>query len=261
MGNVQETDQYDPFGSGTGSALTRYDFTGRERDPDTGLIYSRARWYDPTQGRFLSQDPEGPAAGLDLYTYVRDYPVGYTDPFGLMPSAGAAPAPAPAPIPLPVPAAGAGAGTAAAGAATGVEGAATGAGAAGGVGLLGTVGLGVCAFVAGVGVGLAIGQIPTGGGKNVNDRVQDFFTDTIWGRPESEVQPVPVPIPQTQTKPCPPGKEADCQAKFEADNDVCRSLPNRTKRQKAIRSRCWNSAVQRLGACRQNLPLPPLITW
>ena len=28
-----------------------------------GLIYYRARWYDPAQGRFLSEDPLGLAGG------------------------------------------------------------------------------------------------------------------------------------------------------------------------------------------------------
>ncbi|HEY6330282.1 MAG TPA: RHS repeat-associated core domain-containing protein, partial [Blastocatellia bacterium] len=83
MGNVQETDQYDPFGGGTGSSLSRYDFTGRERDPDTGLIYSRARWYDPSQGRFISQDPIGMAGGLNRYSYGANNPVSFSDPSGL----------------------------------------------------------------------------------------------------------------------------------------------------------------------------------
>ncbi|HEV3467848.1 MAG TPA: hypothetical protein VG148_00895 [Pyrinomonadaceae bacterium] len=37
--------QYETLGASTGSALTRYGYTGRERDDQTGLIYYRARWY------------------------------------------------------------------------------------------------------------------------------------------------------------------------------------------------------------------------
>jgi RHS repeat-associated protein len=34
-----------------------YTFTGREFDPETGLYYYRARYYDPSIGRFLQEDP------------------------------------------------------------------------------------------------------------------------------------------------------------------------------------------------------------
>jgi RHS repeat-associated protein len=47
---VVERTQYEAFGQSSGSALTRYGFTGRERDNSTGLIYYRARWYDPQLG-------------------------------------------------------------------------------------------------------------------------------------------------------------------------------------------------------------------
>lgn len=62
-GNVVEQQQYDSFGNSPGSNLTRYGYTGRERDPDTGLSYYRARWYEPQTGRFISEDPMGLAAG------------------------------------------------------------------------------------------------------------------------------------------------------------------------------------------------------
>jgi RHS repeat-associated protein len=38
-------------------------FTGREWDPETGLSYFRARYYDPRLGRFISEDPIGLAGG------------------------------------------------------------------------------------------------------------------------------------------------------------------------------------------------------
>ena len=82
-GNVVEQEQYDPFGGGSGSALTRYDYTGRERDPDTGLIFYRARWYDPSQGRFITQDPIGVAGGLNTYLYAGDDPADLIDALGL----------------------------------------------------------------------------------------------------------------------------------------------------------------------------------
>ena len=62
-------------------------FTGEQRDADSGLCYLRARYYDPSIGRFLSQDP---LPGGNLYAYVGNSPVNFTDPSGLcVPAAGA----------------------------------------------------------------------------------------------------------------------------------------------------------------------------
>lgn len=83
-GNVVERTQYEPFGASAGSALTRYGFTGRERDPLTGLLYYRARWYDSRQGRFLSEDPiEFDGGGANFYAYTDNDPVNSNDPLGL----------------------------------------------------------------------------------------------------------------------------------------------------------------------------------
>ncbi|MEM7089913.1 MAG: RHS repeat-associated core domain-containing protein [Pseudomonadota bacterium] len=62
----------------------RYGYTGREHDPETGLIYYRARHYDPATGQFIQRDPIGFAAGdLNLYAYVWNDPYNWTDPSGL----------------------------------------------------------------------------------------------------------------------------------------------------------------------------------
>ena len=74
---------YDAFGDSSASSLTRYDYTGRERDPDTGLLYYRARWYDPQVGRFISEDPAEFAGGRNWYSYVSNNPANFTDPLGL----------------------------------------------------------------------------------------------------------------------------------------------------------------------------------
>ncbi len=62
-------------------------FTGREWDPETGLYYYRARYYDPKIGRFISEDPLPLRARkpreLDAYAYVANNPVNYSDPTGL----------------------------------------------------------------------------------------------------------------------------------------------------------------------------------
>ncbi|MGH7887625.1 MAG: RHS repeat-associated core domain-containing protein, partial [Candidatus Binatia bacterium] len=82
-GVLVEQQQYEAFGANAGSVRTRYQYTGRERDEMTGLMYNRARWFDPSQGRFLSEDPIGLSDGLNFYTYVENAPLGYTDPLGL----------------------------------------------------------------------------------------------------------------------------------------------------------------------------------
>ncbi len=64
----------------------RFKFTGREWDVETSLYYYRARYFDPRQGRFVSADPLGFAAGdVNLYRYVNNAPVILRDPLGLEP--------------------------------------------------------------------------------------------------------------------------------------------------------------------------------
>ncbi|MBS1891499.1 MAG: carboxypeptidase regulatory-like domain-containing protein, partial [Actinobacteria bacterium] len=85
-GKAQTEYTYEPFGSvvesGTPS-LNPFRFTGREVD-GAGLEYDRARYYDPTQGRFISQDPIGFAgSGTNLYLYAGGDPLDATDWSGL----------------------------------------------------------------------------------------------------------------------------------------------------------------------------------
>jgi RHS repeat-associated protein len=82
-GNPVEQGAYDSFGNSAGSAHTRYGYTGRERDPDTGMLYYRARFYDPSIGRFTSEDPVNFDGGINWYAYVENNPISNTDPFGL----------------------------------------------------------------------------------------------------------------------------------------------------------------------------------
>ncbi|MBG0825834.1 RHS repeat-associated core domain-containing protein [Planomonospora sp. ID91781] len=76
---------YDPYGKRTGhtgTADTRIGYTGNWTDPDTGLVYLRARDYDPATGQFLSIDPLVDTTG-QLYAYVGNNPLQFTDPAGL----------------------------------------------------------------------------------------------------------------------------------------------------------------------------------
>jgi RHS repeat-associated protein len=59
-------------------------FTGREWDPEIGLYYYRARYYDPRMGRFISEDPIRFLGGVNFYAYVLDRPINAKDPNGLL---------------------------------------------------------------------------------------------------------------------------------------------------------------------------------
>lgn len=78
---------YDSFGRIVGQSgwpLPLSAWTGRYRDPDTGLQWNRARWYDPETRQWLSEDPIGFTAGdANLSRYVGNSPTNWTDPDGL----------------------------------------------------------------------------------------------------------------------------------------------------------------------------------
>jgi len=80
-----DSNGYDSFGNVTnGSFTSRYQYTGRESDPLSGLSFYRARFYDSNLGRFGSEDPIGFKAGdINLYGYVNNRPLLYRDPLGL----------------------------------------------------------------------------------------------------------------------------------------------------------------------------------
>ena len=88
-GAIAATYTYDSFGfmtASTGSATNWFRYTGRQFDSTGGLYYYRARYYDPTTGRFLSEDPIRFKGGVNFYAYVGNDPVNRTDPFGLSPN-------------------------------------------------------------------------------------------------------------------------------------------------------------------------------
>jgi RHS repeat-associated protein len=83
---VAQSYTYDSFGNQTASSgsLTNYfRYTGREFDTETNLYYYRARYYDPTTGRFASQDPLGFIGGPNAYAYTVNDPILLIDPSGL----------------------------------------------------------------------------------------------------------------------------------------------------------------------------------
>ncbi|MES2369766.1 MAG: RHS repeat-associated core domain-containing protein [Pseudomonadota bacterium] len=82
-GNIVATQLFDAWGNRVQSTgnIAQYGYTGREPDA-TGMIYYRARYYDPTLGRFISRDPAGMPDGVNRYAYVGGDPVNRTDPSG-----------------------------------------------------------------------------------------------------------------------------------------------------------------------------------
>jgi len=92
-GAITTSYTYEPFGTTTStgaSSTNSLQFTGRENDGAPGLYYYRARYYSPTFGRFIAEDPLGFPGGPDvnLYAYAGNNPVSLFDPSGLDPGGG-----------------------------------------------------------------------------------------------------------------------------------------------------------------------------
>lgn len=89
-GGVVDRTTYDAYGQ---PSLTQaftsnpYLFTGRRYDPEAGMLYYRARCYQPGVGRFIHRDPIGTWADWlnagNAYTYVANNPLTLVDPLGL----------------------------------------------------------------------------------------------------------------------------------------------------------------------------------
>jgi RHS repeat-associated protein len=85
--SVQETLDFLPYGEQFNStSTTTHKFTGKERDPESGLDNFGARYYGPTSGRFLSSDPgplrEEDPQSVNRFVYVRNNPLRYVDEEG-----------------------------------------------------------------------------------------------------------------------------------------------------------------------------------
>jgi len=83
--NLSTSYSYEPYGKITQSGVPDNNaraFTGRE-DDGAGLMYYRARYYDPAGGRFITEDPLGLFSGdTNPYRYVSSDPVNRVDPTG-----------------------------------------------------------------------------------------------------------------------------------------------------------------------------------
>ena len=86
--NVVNSYAYEPFGQILGQQETipqPFKFVGQYgvmAEPN-GLYYMRARYYDPSVGRFITEDPLGFGGGdVNLFAYVQNNPIRWVDPFG-----------------------------------------------------------------------------------------------------------------------------------------------------------------------------------
>jgi RHS repeat-associated protein len=96
-GKVVEHRQYDSFGKivrrttgpAAGAPATSgvgidFGYAGRPLEARTGLSDNRARWYEPSTGRFINEDPSGFKGGdANLFRYVGNDPLNQVDPSGL----------------------------------------------------------------------------------------------------------------------------------------------------------------------------------
>jgi RHS repeat-associated protein len=83
-GNDEGAITYDAYGNVTGTsgtATTPLGYDGQYTSPDTGLIYLKARVYDPKTAQFLSVDPDEAETG-EPYSYAGDNPTNGGDPSG-----------------------------------------------------------------------------------------------------------------------------------------------------------------------------------
>ena len=79
---------YLPFGEetgSTGSVPNPFQYVGQDgvMTAGNGLDLMRARFYSPSTGRFIQQDPTGLNGGANLYAYTGNDPVNLVDPTGL----------------------------------------------------------------------------------------------------------------------------------------------------------------------------------
>ena len=83
-GELIEDYDYDAFGNQINQSTeksTPFRYAGEYYDEETDLIYLRNRYYSPTVGQFITEDPA--KDGTNWYVYCRNNPIMHVDPWGL----------------------------------------------------------------------------------------------------------------------------------------------------------------------------------
>jgi RHS repeat-associated protein len=87
---IDSATTYEPYGkllARSGDSGTVYGYTGEQHDGATGLVYLRARYYNPTLRLFMSEDPwAGDLTrphSLHNWSYTENNPTNFVDPSGL----------------------------------------------------------------------------------------------------------------------------------------------------------------------------------
>ena len=84
-GALVNREELTPYGATSFGSFSRkrYRFTGKERDEESGLNYHSARYYAPWAAKWLSADPLGAAAGINIYVYAGSSPLNFVDGSGM----------------------------------------------------------------------------------------------------------------------------------------------------------------------------------
>ena len=85
-GDLQAVYDYDPYGQAIkmfGTVTSDFQFASYYQHVLSGTCLAVHRFYNSAVGRWMSRDPIEEAGGLNLYSYVRNAPVSYSDPTGL----------------------------------------------------------------------------------------------------------------------------------------------------------------------------------
>jgi RHS repeat-associated protein len=93
QGNLVWSATYEPFGQATittpaatedsPTITSNLRLPGQYFDDETGLHYNLSRYYDPSKGRYVTSDPIGLNAGINMFSYAYGDPLLIYDPYGL----------------------------------------------------------------------------------------------------------------------------------------------------------------------------------